>query len=148
MQTIGATFNAYAGPYRSRGIFDPLANIYAALRYTLARYGTLAALGQPGGYAQGTLNAARGWGLVGERGPELVMFRGGEQVLPITQSYAVRRPPGTAEPGPAFSGLEARLDRMIALLERLPARTGAATAAGIGGVTRGAAAAGYYSTRP
>jgi SLT domain-containing protein len=138
MQTIGATFNAYAGPYRSRGIFDPFANIYAALRYTLARYGTLAALGQPGGYAQGTLNAARGWGLVGERGPELVWFRGGEKVLPTVQPLGggVRRPPGTTT-GPAqFTGLEARLDRVIILLERHPALIGAAVADGVNGIGR------------
>ncbi len=53
MQTIGATFNAYAGPYRSRGIYDPYANIYAATRYTLARYGTLDAWNRPGGYDEG-----------------------------------------------------------------------------------------------
>lgn len=39
MQTIPGTFNAYAGPYRSRGITDPLANIFAGLSYALANYG-------------------------------------------------------------------------------------------------------------
>lgn len=53
MQTIPGTFNAYAGQYRSRGILDPYANIYAATRYTLARYGTLAAWNRPGGYDNG-----------------------------------------------------------------------------------------------
>lgn len=33
------------------------------------------------GYATGTNSAARGWAWVGERGPELVKFRGGERVL-------------------------------------------------------------------
>ncbi len=33
------------------------------------------------GYATGTVNAATGFALVGERGPELVYFRGGERVL-------------------------------------------------------------------
>ncbi|MFE5777076.1 hypothetical protein [Brachybacterium sp. NPDC056505] len=32
------------------------------------------------GYASGTLNATPGWHMVGEQGPELVRFRGGEQV--------------------------------------------------------------------
>jgi hypothetical protein len=32
-------------------------------------------------FAAGTASAPRGWGWVGERGPELVRFRGGEQVL-------------------------------------------------------------------
>lgn len=33
-------------------------------------------------YASGTSSARRGWGLVGEEGPEWVRFRGGERVLP------------------------------------------------------------------
>ncbi len=33
-------------------------------------------------YAKGTDNAAPGWALVGEEGPELVRFRGGEKVIP------------------------------------------------------------------
>ncbi|MFC5144298.1 phage tail tape measure protein [Streptomyces aureoversilis] len=54
MQTIGSTFAAYAGPLRSRGIYDPLANIYASMRYALARYGSLAAAyNRPGGYDSG-----------------------------------------------------------------------------------------------
>ncbi|MDO5091833.1 MAG: tape measure protein [Propionibacteriaceae bacterium] len=38
------------------------------------------------GYATGTRNARPGWAWVGERGPELVNFRGGEQVLTHEQS--------------------------------------------------------------
>lgn len=53
MQTIGSTFNAYAGPYRSRGIYDPLANIYAGCAYAISRYGSLAGMNRAGGYAQG-----------------------------------------------------------------------------------------------
>ncbi|MEW2578339.1 phage tail tape measure protein [Streptomyces syringium] len=54
MQTIGSTFAAYAGPLRSRGIYDPLANIYASMRYALSRYGSLAsAYNRPGGYDNG-----------------------------------------------------------------------------------------------
>ncbi|MGK5729730.1 phage tail tape measure protein [Streptomyces sp. URMC 124] len=54
MQTIASTFNAYAGPLRSRGIYDPLANVYASMRYALARYGSLAAAyNRPGGYDSG-----------------------------------------------------------------------------------------------
>ncbi|MFY3807855.1 transglycosylase SLT domain-containing protein, partial [Escherichia coli] len=41
MQTIGSTFNRYAGKLRSRGIYDPLANVYASMRYALATYGSL-----------------------------------------------------------------------------------------------------------
>lgn len=54
MQTIGSTFNAYAGPYRSRGIYDPFANIYAAIKYTVARYGSgPAGWNKAGGYKNG-----------------------------------------------------------------------------------------------
>ncbi len=54
MQTIDPTFNAYAGALRSRGVWDPLANIYASMRYALARYGSLAsAYNRPGGYDSG-----------------------------------------------------------------------------------------------
>lgn len=59
MQTIPGTFNAYAGPYRSLGITNPLANIYAGMNYALHRYGSLSALNRAGGYAFG--------GIVGDR---------------------------------------------------------------------------------
>jgi SLT domain-containing protein len=54
MQTIGPTFNAYAGRFRSRGIYDPFANIYAGLNYAVQRYGSLRyAMDKPGGYRDG-----------------------------------------------------------------------------------------------
>jgi phage-related tail protein len=42
------------------------------------------------GYASGTSGAADGWAWVGEAGPELVRFRGGETVVPsrMAQGYA------------------------------------------------------------
>lgn len=39
-----------------------------------------------GEYAQGTTNAAPGWAIVGEEGPELVRMRGGEAVFPTAQT--------------------------------------------------------------
>ena len=39
-------------------------------------------------YAAGTPSAAPGWAVVGERGPELVRMRGGEQVIPAGGGYA------------------------------------------------------------
>lgn len=89
MQTIGPTFDAYAGPLRGLGITNPLANIYAAIKYSLARYGIGGiprAWGGRGGYALGTPSAMPGWALVGERGPEWMRFRGGETVLPNGRS--------------------------------------------------------------
>jgi hypothetical protein len=35
------------------GIYNPFANIYAAIGYALATYGSLAALNRPGGYKYG-----------------------------------------------------------------------------------------------
>lgn len=56
-QVIGATFNRYAGKYRSRGQLDPYANIYASVRYAMARYGARWAdvMARPGGYDDGGL---------------------------------------------------------------------------------------------
>ncbi|MFG3582561.1 transglycosylase SLT domain-containing protein [Streptomyces sp. NPDC047990] len=93
MQTIGATFNHYAGPYLSRGIYDPMASIYAGLNYAVHRYGSgwQKALSGTHGYAKGTDGAKSGWAWVGEQGPELVKFGGGETVLPHGMSMSVAR---------------------------------------------------------
>ena len=83
MQVIPPTFAAYAGPYRNRGILDPLANIYAAVHYAISRYGgnLAAVLGHGHGYASGGVISERITGIghttgrpyfFGERGPELV----------------------------------------------------------------------------
>lgn len=101
MQTIPSTFAAYAGPYRSRGILDPLANIYAGINYAMHRYGAnwISVMTRPGGYASGTGGAAPGWAWVGEKGPELVSFRGGEKVLSHGDSVAAARDNGIRLPG-------------------------------------------------
>lgn len=79
MQTIGSTFNAYAGKLRSRGIYDPLANVYASMRYALATYGSLSrAYNRPGGYAKGGRPRPGELAWVGEKGPELIRFGGGD----------------------------------------------------------------------
>ncbi|MDE6260410.1 MAG: phage tail tape measure protein [Oscillospiraceae bacterium] len=43
------------------------------------------------GYATGTTGAAPGFAMVGENGPELVFFQGGEQVVNATQTAAMQR---------------------------------------------------------
>jgi tape measure domain-containing protein len=55
MQCIDPTFNAYAGPLRGKGIWDPLANIYAGCNYARHRYGGrwIWKMSQPGGYDTG-----------------------------------------------------------------------------------------------
>jgi phage-related protein len=86
MQTIGPTFNAYAGPYRGLGIYNALANVYAGLNYAIHRYGSLSALNRAGGYALGgavsfdrggflpphsttmAINGTSAWEPVGKRG--------------------------------------------------------------------------------
>ncbi|MET8702736.1 hypothetical protein ABZW10_28335 [Kitasatospora sp. NPDC004723] len=82
MQTIPATFAAYAGPYLGLGRMNGLASIYAGLNYAMHRYGAgwPQALSGTSGYWSGTLSASPGLRLVGEQGPEIVNFRGGERV--------------------------------------------------------------------
>jgi murein DD-endopeptidase MepM/ murein hydrolase activator NlpD len=60
MQVIKGTFDAYAGKYKNTGpklygvSVDPMANIYASMRYAISRYGSLSrAYDRPGGYALG-----------------------------------------------------------------------------------------------
>lgn len=43
------------------------------------------------GFAKGTNSAPAGWSWVGEKGPELMRFRGGEQVLPAMESALLAR---------------------------------------------------------
>jgi hypothetical protein len=101
MQTILPTFNAYAGPLRSRGVWDPLANIYASIKYTQSRYGG---------------NFARAWsGTAGYRrggvfdtpmrpvSPPLLFDSGG--TLPPTR-------PGEFIPVQNFTGAPERLRRV------------------------------------
>lgn len=82
MQVIPTTFRANHCPGTSRNIFDPYANICASARYQKRRYGTVN--GTP--YANGTGSATAGWHMVGERGPEMVRFSGGETVRTASQT--------------------------------------------------------------
>lgn len=99
IQVIPGTFAAYRSSSLPNLMTDPAANIYAGLNYALSRYGSIAAvdpLRHSGGYAAGTDNAAQGWAMVGERGPEMRWFNGGEKVIPnhklakggLVQNYA------------------------------------------------------------
>ena len=93
MQTIPSTFAAYAGPYASRGILDPLANIYAGINYAMHRYGArwIEVMTRPGGYAKGGNPKPGELAWVGEQGPELMRFRGGETVYDHQTSMAMAR---------------------------------------------------------
>ncbi|MFF8831390.1 transglycosylase SLT domain-containing protein [Streptomyces sp. NPDC015131] len=86
MQVIPSTFAAHRDPFLPNNILDPLANMTAAARYIKSRYGG-SVPGSP--YANGTPGALPGPHLVGERGPELVNFRGGETVEPAKKTAAI-----------------------------------------------------------
>jgi hypothetical protein len=83
LQVIDPTFRAYCGPFCSRGIWDILANVYAAMNYAKSRYGArlLSVIGHGHGYAGGGVIGEPVFGLglrsgtpysFAERGPELV----------------------------------------------------------------------------
>ncbi|TDD37898.1 hypothetical protein E1287_07525 [Actinomadura sp. KC06] len=85
------------------------------LDYIKRRYGSPARAWahsqRTGWYADGTDHARRGWAWVGERGPELVNFRGGEAVYPHEESLrmaatAAAGPLELADPLPAAGGDE------------------------------------------
>jgi hypothetical protein len=87
MQVIQPTFDAFAGPFRSRGIWDPLANIYAAVSYAISRYGASigAVLGHGHGYAGGGVvsEPVVGFGMRSGH-PYSFAERGAELVSPLT----------------------------------------------------------------
>lgn len=127
MQTIPGTFAAYAGPYRSRGILDPFANIYAGLNYALHNYPSLyGAMTQSGGYRNGTNNATPGVHIVGEDGPEAILFAGGEKVIP---HMALGGPVKAAEFGSSTSFSVAQIVALIRGLKNPVADLAAATRA-------------------
>ncbi|MEE4419513.1 transglycosylase SLT domain-containing protein [Streptomyces bugieae] len=107
MQVIDPTFDAYAGALRGRGIWDPLANIYASMRYAMSRYGSLArAYNQPGGYARGGSAKPGELAWVGEEGPELMkVFAGGVRIYSHSDSVRMARQMGTQIPGYASGGV-------------------------------------------
>ncbi|MFB6828119.1 peptidoglycan DD-metalloendopeptidase family protein [Streptomyces hydrogenans] len=106
MQVIRPTFDAYAGIMRTVGpklhgvSTNPLANIYASMRYAMDRYGSLpTAYNRPGGYAAGGFPAMGELAWVGEHGPELVRFLHPAQVYSNTESMAMAREASTIPAG-------------------------------------------------
>jgi TP901 family phage tail tape measure protein len=88
------------------------------LGYIKSRYGSPAnAWSQwqarsPHWYAKGTGGAARGLAWVGEKGPELVNFKGGEDVLSNAQSMAFAKANGIKLPGYASGTILNASDRV------------------------------------
>src|SRR5260370_41875597 len=101
MQVIDPTFRAFAGSLAGRGIWDPLANIFAAIKYAQAVYGpSLMAggrgLGSGHGYGLGTARGLPGWAWGGEFGREPGHFRRGRQVVPMGSRPPPAPPSGAA----------------------------------------------------
>jgi SLT domain-containing protein len=87
-QTIDSTFNAYAMKGLG-GIYNPIANAVAGIRYIMSRYGSVFNVpgiksmmsgGKYKGYAIGTGYSPEGWAMVGENGPELMNLPRGTQI--------------------------------------------------------------------
>ncbi|WP_327379443.1 peptidoglycan DD-metalloendopeptidase family protein [Streptomyces sp. NBC_01212] len=108
MQVIKPTFEAYAGAMRSSmpklyGVStNPLANVYASMRYAKSRYGSLPkAYDRPGGYFNGGFPGLGETAWVGEHGPELVRFLAPSQVYSSSDSASLAR---SMQSMPAQSG--------------------------------------------
>lgn len=85
MQTLPSTFREFMQPGMNE-INNPVHNAAAAINYIKSRYGSvyntpLFRGGSYVGYATGTDSATPGLHWVGEKGPELMSFKGGEQVI-------------------------------------------------------------------
>jgi hypothetical protein len=111
---VNASSGAYGIP-QSLGHGHPYAlgdyknQIIWGLNYIRQRYGSPAAAEAHerafNWYALGTASAAPGLAVVGERGPELVAFRGGEQVIPNIGASGRRYADGATTPAaPGQSG--------------------------------------------
>jgi hypothetical protein len=87
LQVIAGTFNAYAGKYKSKGVYDPYANIYAGVNYAHHRYGAgwSGRMARPGGYKIGG-PMVPGLSMVGEAGPELVASDGTHRVISASET--------------------------------------------------------------
>lgn len=126
MQVIPPTFAAYAGKLAGRGIFDPLANIYASMRYALSRYGSLSkAYNRAGGYADGGRpRAANSRGLVSV-GPSSSVSRAARRSMTARRRCAWR--PGSAPAGSRAARPGRRLGRRFrAISHRSRSRSRAA----------------------
>lgn len=70
-------------------------------------------VGGMNGYASGTTFARAGWAWVGERGPELMHFRGGETVLSAAQSLYAAKIANVGVPGYAGGTLGSMTNRVF-----------------------------------
>lgn len=91
VQVIPGTFAAYRDNDLPNDRRNPLANLVAGMNWAKYKYGRdhLDVIGQGHGYANGTTSARRGVALVGEEGPELMWFNGGERVDNTAQTRSL-----------------------------------------------------------
>ncbi len=83
-----------------RSMYDRLARAAVSALGPMPYSDSAYAANSSRGYASGTQNAAPGWAEVGENGPELMFFHGGEKVLNAAQTSVLR-----ARAAPAVSAL-------------------------------------------
>lgn len=93
LQVIDPTFRAYHWPGTSGNIYDPLANIAAAINYARHNYGpglrnAQGGIGTGRGYASGGISGG-GWAMVGEHGRELVRLPAGSHVYSNADSMGM-----------------------------------------------------------
>lgn len=123
MQVIDPTYRAYRHPEYDKGVYDPLSNILASMRYALSRYGSLSkAYNRRGGYSNGTLSSDEGWSWVGELGPELVNLPRGSRVLPNPEAakyQSINARPSNNLAGIDVDGLAAAIGREFAKYPRI-----------------------------
>ena len=142
LQTIMTTFLAYAGPFRNRSIYNPLANVYAAINYAIHTYGRSLmrngmGLGSGHGYANGGPITEPIYG-VGASGRAYTFGEHGQEWV---------TPGGLAPGGP---GLEGKLDALIALNKRLITaveRGAAVTGKAVGDSINGASRRAFYGSQ-
>lgn len=94
MQTIDSTFNRYALPGHT-DIWNPVDNAIASIRYSIARYGSIANVpgikslangGKYRGYKTGGRKFGSSQVLVGEEGPELVDLPDGSHIQNVNKT--------------------------------------------------------------
>lgn len=87
LQTIQPTYNRYADPRRNLGMFDPLSNLLAGMRYAIGRYGGIANIWpKKMGYTRGGVIPG-----VGTGDDRFVLAGAGERVLSTRQTESFDR---------------------------------------------------------
>jgi hypothetical protein len=139
LQTLPSTFAEYATV--AGGIYNPVANAVAAIRYIMATYGS--PLNIPGMFVHDYGYDAGGWlqpgGLNRTGKPEAVLTPAESQAF-----VHMARDGGDSS---VLAAILAELRAQSAIAAQAPRRTGQAVEKGLTGITRGAAYRALYGTR-